>query len=301
MRKGIRVVLIVVICMLAFIVLDLPVRFSKFVNDMPPYLGIKNAVAPATALMVGPWGTIGSVLGAVICGIIDKTATWTQIIYEIVTIVILSLGSWFLWHMFTPDHKVRFKTLYDLTKFTAILASLSAANGVLSFAFVSGGDLLPVFLTELISSMLVGIPAIIIYCGIMCQQPVIPPWYTRSHDIEDDIEANDESFIEFNDKVEKLTMRLELPKKRVFEIINTIEEVYLRIRTHEPEATVHITIDCEDALSILFEYKGEKCNPLRISADEDLVALIGLKLIEHRAIRTSYKYSMQTNQVLIVL
>ena len=58
MRKEIRIMLIRVVCMMALIVLDLPIRFSKFVTDMPPYLGIKNAVAPASSLMVGPWGVI---------------------------------------------------------------------------------------------------------------------------------------------------------------------------------------------------------------------------------------------------
>ena len=83
--------------------------------------------------------------------------------------------------------------------------------------------------------------------------------------------------------------------------MNTVEEVYLRIRTHEPNSIIHVTIDCEDVLSLTFEYPGEKINPLRVSADEDLVALIGLKLIEHRAIRTNYQYWSQTNRVFIVL
>lgn len=301
MRKGIRVPAIICIVALAYIILDLPVRFSTFVNDLPPYLGIKNAVSPATGIILGPWGVIGSTLGALVSGILDKTSTWTQIIYEVITIVIEGLSIWFLWHLFTPNHKVRFKKITDLLRYCLLVAALSAVSGLLSFAFVEGGDFLPVFLTHMISSILIGVPAIIIYSGIMCQPPVIPAWYTRLHDIETDIEATDESFMSLMEKVEELTTRLGLSKKRNFEVLNTIEEVYLRIRTHEPEAKVHITIDCEEALSITLAYGGEKCNPLRISAEEDLVALIGLKLIEHRAIRTSYKYVAQTNQVLIVL
>ncbi|MCR5520876.1 MAG: hypothetical protein K6F44_03060 [Lachnospiraceae bacterium] len=301
MRKGIRVLAIICMVMLAFAVLDLPVRFSKFVNDMPPYLGIKNAVSPASGLMVGPWGVIGSALGAVLCGLIDQAASRTEVLFEVITITFEGLAMWLLWHLFTPNHKVRFKKIGDLLRYTLIVTGISGVSGAVSFLFVPGGDFLPIFLTHFISSILIGIPAIIIYSGIMCQPPVIPAWYTRLHDIEDDIEATDESFLNLNDRVEELTAHLGLSKKRNFEILNTIEEVYLRIRTHEPEATVHITIDCEEALSITFEYKGEKCNPLRISAEEDLVALIGLKLIEHRAIRTSYKYTAQMNQVLIVL
>ena len=301
MRKEIRIMLIIVVCMMALIVLDLPIRFSKFVTDMPPYLGIKNAVAPASGLMVGPWGVIGSVLGVIACGLFDAAATWKEIIFELITTVIEGLGMWLLWHAFTPNHKVRFRQATDLLKFALIAAAISLLSGGISFRFIDGGNFLPVTLVHIISTVLIGIPAVIIYGGIMCQPPVIPAWYTRLHDIEADVENTDESFLMLNDKVEELGVRLELSKKRSFEIQNTIEEVYLRIRTHEPEVKIHITIDVEEALSITFVYKGERNNPLRISADEDLVALIGLKLIEHRAIRTSYRYSSQMNEVLIVL
>ncbi|MCR5431839.1 MAG: hypothetical protein K6E95_04715 [Lachnospiraceae bacterium] len=301
MRKEFRIPVIICMVALAFIVLDLPVRFSKFVNDMPPYLGIKNAVSPATSLMVGPLGMIGSVIGALVCGLVDKAASMTDVTFEVITVAFEGLAIWFFWHLFTPNHKVRFKKFTDLLRYAVIVAVISAVSGAVSFIFVDGGAFLSVFLTHMITSILIGVPSIIIFSGIMCQSPVIPPWYTRLHDLEDDIEATDDSFLGFNDKVEEFTSRLGLSKKRTFEILNTIEEVYLRIRTHEPEEKVHVTIDCEEALSIMFEYKGEKCNPLRISAEEDLVALIGLKLIEHRAIRTNYKYSAQTNHVLIVL
>lgn len=299
MRNGVRVLAIIGICMLAFVVLDLPVRFSNFV-DVAPYLGIKNAVAPATGLLMGPWGVVGSILGAFVCGLIGRVEIGL-IVFEVISMLIEGVAMWFLWHLFTPNHKVRFKKVSDLLRYCVIVVVVAAASGALSFAFIDGGAFVSVFLMHCISAILLGIPTVIIYSGIMCQPPIIPAWYTRLHDIEADVDPSDESFLELNDRVEELTSSLGLSKKRNFEILNTIEEVYLRIRTHEPEAIVHIIIDVEEALSITFIYKGEKCNPLRISADEDLVALIGLKLIEHRAIRTSYKYSMQTNQVLIVL
>jgi len=300
MRKGVKGLVIIVVCMLAFTVLDLPIRFSRLM-EIPPYLGVKNAVAPTTGLLLGPWGVIGSALGAFFCGAIDELSTWKQVIYELVTVIVEGMGMWLLWHLFTSDHKVRFKKIADLVRYFTICVTLSLISAALIYVFGDKVHFLAIFLTHIATTVLVGIPAIILYSGIMCQPPVIPRWCVRIHDIECDIEATDESFIELNYKVEELTSRLGLSKKRNFEILNTIEEVYLRIRTHEPEETVHITIDCEEALSIMFEYKGKKINPLRISAEEDIVALIGLKLIEHRAIRTNYKYVTQTNQVLIVL
>jgi hypothetical protein len=301
MRKELRIMVILIACMLALTVLDLPVRFSKFIADMPPYLGIKNAVAPASCLMVGPWGLVGSLIGIVFCGICDVTATWKEIFFEMTAAVIESLGIWLLWHAVTPSHKVRFKKVEDLLKYALITLGVSALSGGVSFLFIDGGNFFAVLIVHFVSILLVGVPAVIIYSGIMCQPAVIPIWCTRLHDIEADVENTDESFLVLNDKLEELAVRLGLSKKRSFEILNTVEEVYLRIRTHEPEVTVHVTIDVEEALSITFTYKGEKSNPLRISADEDLVALIGLKLIEHRAIRTSYRYYSQINEVLIVL
>lgn len=301
MKKGVRVPIMICMVMLIFIVLDLPVRFSRFIPEMSVYLGIKNALAPATGLMLGPWGVIGSLLGAAFCGLIDVNASGNCIAYEFVTIIVEGLGAWLMWHAVTPDHRVRFKKFTDLLKYILIILIVSTASAGASFLFVAGGDFFGVLLTHMISDMLLGIPAIIIYCGIMCQDPVIPSWSTRTHDFEESIDATEESYISFTEKLDELSSRLGLSKRRSFEVLNTIEEVYLRIRTHEPEETVRVTIDCGDALSILFEYNGKKCNPLRISADEDLVALIGLKLIEHRAIRTSYKYASQVNKVLIVL
>ncbi|MCR5829486.1 MAG: hypothetical protein K6F93_03940 [Lachnospiraceae bacterium] len=300
MRKGVKGILIIVISAAAFAVLDLPIRFSGFMV-IPPYIGLKNAVAPTAGLLFGPWGVIGSLIGAVICGVLDDAAAWMQIVYEMITIVIEGMGMWLLWHAFTANHKVRFKQSIDLVRYLAICIGLSLASAALSFVFGESIHFLAVFMAYVMTAVLIGIPSIIIYGGIMCQFPIIPRWCVRVHDIECDVEATDESFIELNDKVEGLTTQLGLSKKRIFEILNTIEEVYLRIRNNEPEENVHITIDCEETLSIMFEYKGRKINPLQISADEDLVALIGLKLIEHRAIRTSYKYVTQTNRVIIVL
>ncbi len=286
---------------LAFCVLDLPVRFSEFVSDMPTYMGIKNAVAPATGLLLGPWGVIGTALGALLCGVIDPSAQWNAIAYEIVVIVIEGLGTWLIWHIFTPQHKVRFKKFQDLLKYSIIVTVLAAVSTGLGYLFVDDLMFIPTFLTAMLLAILIGVPAVIIYSGVMCQQPVIPAWYTRYHDIETDVEPNDDSFMALNDQIEELTEQLGLSKRRNFEVMNTVEEVYLRIRTREPNAVIHVTIDCEDVLSLNFEYPGEKNNPLRVAADEDLVALIGLKLIEHRAIRTSYQYWSQTNRVLIVL
>ena len=143
MRKGIRVPAIICMVALAYIILDLPVRFSTFVNDLPPYLGIKNAVSPATGIILGPWGVIVSTLGALVSGILDKTSTWTQIIYEVITIVIEGLSIWFLWHLFTPNHKVRFKKIterYENNKEALFDAGMSYALSQIIDLLVSDTD-----------------------------------------------------------------------------------------------------------------------------------------------------------------
>ena len=48
-------------------------------------------------------------------------------------------------------------------------------------------------------------------------------------------------------------------------------------------------------------YNGKKYNPFLTRKDEDEIDIVRLKIIKHRAIRASYRYSGEVNTVHVVV
>lgn len=292
-------IMYIVMCAFIYMIFDIPVQLTGFLK-FGPCIGLKNALTPILGLALGPYGVIGSVIGC-ICSSLVMEVSWQLIAFESVCNVVIGIMVWLTWHLTSRSHKINFKNFLNYVRYISALIVFSALCGFVGSVIIDEVRFLPVTVSYTVLGILVGIPISVIINSVLCVKPVIPGWCVQAVDLEGTIEPNDSSLIAFNARIERFTEEHGCSVKKTFEIINTIEEVYLRIRANEPDTMIHVTLDFDDTLSIRFMYQGEKHNPLKISSDEDLVALIGLKLIEHRAIRTSYKYSQNINYVHVVI
>lgn len=299
-RKFFERVMYVVLSAMLYIVFDIPIAMTEYLK-FAPCIGLKNALTPIYGLTLGPYGVLGSVLGSLASAPIVGRGT-DYMIFEAYSNAIIGLFVWLFWHFTTRTHKVNFKTTSCYVRYIGSLLIASTISGCLGLVTV-GEDFyfLAIVISFTVLGSLCGIPINVIVNGVLCIKPIIPGWYATTVDLEGDIEPTDESLIAFNERAERFADEHGCNVKKSFEILSTIEEVYLRIRANEPNSVLHITLDYDDTLSIRFEYKGEKINPLKIQDEEDLAALIGLKLIEHRAIRTSYRYTQGVNHIHVVI
>ena len=49
------------------------------------------------------------------------------------------------------------------------------------------------------------------------------------------------------------------------------------------------------------DYAGIKYNPFRINKNEDILDIMSLKIIKHRALRASFVYSDKENKIHVVI
>ena len=89
--------------------------------------------------------------------------------------------------------------------------------------------------------------------------------------------------------------------KRVFEIENCLEELYIRIRKKLPEASICGRVELGSTISMRLWVDGAKYNPFLREADEDEVDLLSLKLLRHRALRASWSYTGGQNLIRVVV
>ena len=90
-------------------------------------------------------------------------------------------------------------------------------------------------------------------------------------------------------------------RKRIYEVQSCVEELAIRIFNTLPDTEIKIFVDYGDSISLKFSYMGEKYNPLHIRKDEDKLDIISLTLIKHRALRATYKYIKNENNIHIVV
>ena len=290
-----------ILCLSAFVygLLDWPVQATGFLT-FGPGIGIKNFLPVTLGLFFGPSGVIGCCIGGGLVASILATPG-KELLLEWCCILILGIGSWILWHLGSTTHRIHFKRPINYLKYFGILVLLSSLCGLLSFLFVEGGSFLTILAAYTSLGLLVGIPVNILFNGLFCLEPVLPPFYQVEYALTGQINADTESLIQFNEQLEEIAFTREIGLDRVFEIQNCIEEISIRIIEVMPEVEMQICMNFGDTISARISYEGDRYNPLLNGKEDDEFDLMGLKLIKHRALRALYQYRNGENQIHVVV
>lgn len=299
-----RIILIFTSAILYF-VLDIMVRKTGFLH-FHSYLGLKNFLPVTLALLFGIYGIIGEVIGCTMASLIMKT-TAPFVIMEYICIILPGLMTWFLWHMGSYTHKIHFKWPINFFRYFAIILVSYVICGFISRWVINSEAFLDIIVWHVSLSILIGIPVDIMYSGLMCLNPILPPIKENGKliKIKDDIvftlTKDVADFGSLNEKIEEFSMERGIDMKRMLEIQSCIEEFYIRITQHKPDVVIDFRANYDVTFSVEFNYLGKKYNPLYVSKDEDEVDTMGLKLIKHRALLASYNYFYGENNVHVVL
>ena len=89
--------------------------------------------------------------------------------------------------------------------------------------------------------------------------------------------------------------------KRVFELQSCLEELSIRIFKAVPDAKIKVGIIYYDAISIRLDYICKKYNPFKINKGEDILDIMSLKIIKHRALRASFVFYKGENKIHVVI
>ena len=292
---------IFIVCSIIYFILDFTVRQTGFLR-FGDSVGIKNFLAAILGLVFGPVGALGCCIGCVMAASLSDTLS-VSVIYEWISTLVVGIGLWALWHVGRHANGTVFlKKPRDYIKYILILCLLSAIAGLLGRYVLSDHLFWPYFIGYFGMGIVVGIPVLILLTSIICVKPILPPWTSALKEYEGIISSDPASLTQFNDGLEEYAfMKHKLTMKEIFGVQNCIEEVHIRLMEKNKDIVSKVWVRFHDSVSIDFEYEGEKITPFKAEKgipDEDL---IGLKLLLHRALRTSYRYLDGLNHVHIVM
>ena len=282
-----------------YFLLDFPIRFTQ-AYDFPVCIGIKSYLPFTLGLFFGLPGILGGVLGAAGTGLLAGVPAG-ECLTECLCVLAAGLGSWLCWYAFHRDGHVRFEHWREIAIYAAMTAGLSLLCGGIAALILGAGNLLPVAAGYLVTGLLVGLLVNILLGGIFCVAPALPWFCTEREGIQILLTSENPAFGQVNEAIEAEAMAKKMPLKRVFEIENCLEELYIRIINKLPEAEIRGKVEMGSTISMSIRVDGVKFNPFRTEADEDETALAGLKLLRHRALRASYTYAEGQNQIHIVV
>ena len=257
-------------------------------------------------LNFGPYGVIGELIAITVKKQLINQVTDFYIM-ECIIVIVIGLGAWVLWHVESHTHRIHFKFAYSYVRYVLIIVFLSVVCGAISGSIINEYAFYDIFVWNVSLSILVGIPIEIIYCGLMNLDPVLPPISVRGKKIElvDDIrhalDNSPESLASFNEKIEGLLLKEKTDMKRMFEIQNVVEELYLRIIKKYPNVVIDTKVNYDVTFSVEYLYIEKKYNPFYRYKDEDELDIAGLNIIKHKALLARYKYNYGLNKVHIVI
>lgn len=281
-----------------YALLDIPVRATNFLR-YGSMVGIKNFLPPVLGLLLGPSGAVGCAAGAIL-GSIILPASGSDTAAEALSALICGLVLWLGWHAF-PGNRVHLKKTVHYVRYSLLLAA-SAALSALVCRMITGAWGLALAAGYISMGALVGIPVLVLASSIFCVEPVLPPWRHRRHDVTGAVTADPESVGIFSELLEDaLLPEGRVSRRKLFELQNIVEEVSIRVLANLPDTTVTVTVDCDDSCSVKLDYPGARYSPMRMRKGEDEMDLMSLKLIRHRALRASHRYSGGVNHVHIVV
>ena len=300
-KNKVRMLTIGVMTVLIYYLLDSPIRFTGAYN-FPSGTGIKNFLPFTFGLFLGLPGILGGTLGAATAGLVAGTSV-AESLAEACCFFVTSLGMWLSWYAVYRDGHIRFERFRELMIYTGLVTAFSLLSGWISVLLIqAGGNLFwYTFFGYLLMGLLVSLLVNILMGGIFCVSPILPPYAHRKHGIPIDLSPEDLAPDAVNERIEVDAMEKKIPTKRVFEIENCLEELYIRLRRKLPEATVVGEVELGTTISMRITIPGEEYNPFRRQSDEDEMDLLSLKLLRHRALRASYSYRNGENRIHIVV
>ncbi|MCR5790385.1 MAG: hypothetical protein K6G83_10915 [Lachnospiraceae bacterium] len=286
-----------------YLLFDLSVQYTGYLR-FSGIVGLKNFLPLVTGLFFGAAGVAGTAVGGLVSGLILQNDAGL-ILAELLCNLIMSLGFYELYHFFSKEHRIQLKKRKQILRFSAILAGLSVVCGVVG-SLVSSASFAEVFSAYFFLGLLVGLPLCILFSSLLCIKNIIPGRYVRKPDIGFVLDASAESLGLGNEAIEDFALAKKIGMKRVFEVENCLEELYIRVIKALPETRLTTEIyfsdvQVSDSVSVHVYYPGERYNPLFIGGDEEEMDLIGLNLLRHRALRASCTYIDRENRIHIVL
>lgn len=270
------------------------------------FVGIKSFIPMVAGLNFGPYGVIGELIAITISSILTGINV-NFYMMECIISVVMGLGTWFLWHVQSYTHRIRFRFISNYLRYLLIAFFLSFICGIISINLVNSIAFQDIMIWNISMSILVGIPIEIIYSSLMNLDPILPPikvngrMISLKNDIEYTVDKDSQSLAAFNERLELLLEKRNENLKKVFEIQNVIEEVYLRIIKKCPNVLIDIIANSDVTFSVEFIYIAKKFNPFKITKEDDKLDVAGLNIIKHRALLAHYSYNYGLNTVHIVI
>ena len=300
--KRIRITLIVA---LTYFLVDYFVRVTGALQ-FSSCVGLKSFMPATFGILFGIYGIVGQIIGCTVSALLLSRAI-NLLYYEFAIIIIIGLGMWFSWHIRSITHRVHFRYVLDYIRFFILVLLFSYTSGLLSRNFTRSDIFADIIIWNVSLSILVGIPIMIIYSGLMSLDPILSPLIENGkliHIVDDLREAltkDPQTFASFTEKLELLGIKERIDLKRNFEIQGLVEEIYLRIISLYDEAVIDVRANYDITFSVEFIYIGKRYNPFKNLKDEDEMSSAGLKLIKHRALLASYSYLYGENNVHVVV
>ena len=172
--------------------------------------------------------------------------------------------------------------------FLTILASILCLN-------------LDFMVSYFITGIVIGLPVNILFGSLLYVEPFVPSFAAIKYDAEFELENISGSLDKANDILESTAEGRYINLKRVFEIQSCLEELSIRIFSAIPEAKIKIKLIYYNAISMRLDYLGKKYNPFKVNKNEDILDIMSLNIIKHRALRASYIYTEGENKIHVVI
>ena len=240
-------------------------------------------------LFYGIYGITGCCIGALISGLFLNSAL-KEILFECWCIFITGMIMYYGWHIQSKTHRITFKRVRLIARyiFLAGIGSIMCIRSEYMFSY---------FLT----GMLIALPVNIFFAGLLHIEPIVPIWSKFLYDIEFELDSSKDSFEKASEILESSAESKGVILKRILETQSCLEELSIRIFKAIPDAVVKVKIIYYDAISMRLEYEGKRYNPFIIDKSEDILDIMGLKIIKHRALRASFFYYDKNNEIHVVI
>ena len=273
---------LVALCALSYFLLDAPLQVT---GVLPPYAGIKNFLPFTLGLFFGVYGTAGCVLGCLASALV-VSPTVNALLYECFCITLTGLGMFWGWYRLAKSARISFKVRRDYGRYVLLAGVLSVLCGR---PYVS--------LAYFITGVFIGVPVNILFSSVLYIEPV----RQQTYDAKFTLTSHPEDLDTANEIIEATAETHSMNMKRTLELQSCLEEISARIFGAMPETKIYATVLYGEAISLRMTYEGRKYNPFRITADDDEIDIMSLKIIKHRAIRASFGCSGGINTVHVVV
>ena len=281
-----RKIFVVILSAIVYVIMDFAVESTGF---LPDYSGIKNSLPFITGLFFGLYGTLGNLIGCVISSRIEGEPL-SVMFQECACVFIVGLCMYYGWHLLSKSHRINFKRSRHYTRYillTVLASALCVRPGYIVSYFITG--------------ILIGLPTNILFGSLLYVEPFVPIWCKTSNDVDLILEQGGENLEIANESLQDSAVKKGITLKRVFELQSCLEELSIRIFNTIPDAKIKVSVIYYDAISMRLDYVGKKYNPFKINKGEDVLDIMSLKIIKHRALRASFAFYKGENKVHVVM